>query len=213
MEKGNKYWESVVETANEELAELYAERDELTARLEQIGSAILQREQVQAGLERLIAKEVAPPSAAKVSGIAALSLAAAVRAILQTIQTHQTARGIRDILDASGYDLKQHANPLASIHGILKRLFESGEAVVTEAQGKTFYRIARLKMNRGPSRGLGQFNATAKESSLGLLSRFAPPKRAESAVEQMIEQVEDTGRKKRNSFVSAIEELGKPKKD
>jgi hypothetical protein len=51
-----------------------------------------------------------------------------------------TARGIRDSLAVSGYNLEQHSNPLASIHGVLKRLAERGDVEQLEAEGKTRYR-------------------------------------------------------------------------
>ena len=49
-----------------------------------------------------------------------------------------TARAVRDSLEISGYNLKQHGNPLASIHGVLKRLADSGEAEQIEAGAKRF---------------------------------------------------------------------------
>jgi hypothetical protein len=47
---------------------------------------------------------------------------------------------LRNSLLKEGYDLGDQTNPLASIHSILKRLNESGEAEQTEVDGKAFYR-------------------------------------------------------------------------
>src|SRR6266852_4199010 len=70
-------------------------------------------------------------------------LADAIRKVLYQTQRYMTPIEIRDILDASKYDLTQHSNPLASIHGILKRFVESGEVTSgVSLGGKGFYKIA-----------------------------------------------------------------------
>jgi hypothetical protein len=75
-----------------------------------------------------------------VEGLTDLKLADACRAIVKAGPAYRTARGVRDVLEASGYDLSQHKNPLASIHGVLKRLAEAGEIEETEINGSTRYR-------------------------------------------------------------------------
>jgi hypothetical protein len=209
MKKTGNYWEKVAETVNEELSELYAARDNHTAELETLNERIFERERVLTSLQPLTAKadEALKPSPVKVDGIRErVPLAEAIRMVLQAVQTFQTARAIRDVLEASGFDVTGHSNFLASVHGVLKRFLESGEVVKIDSHGKTVYRIARLK----PSRATRGQHQSATEL---LVRELTTPKRAESAVDQMIEQVEDASRKKRNSFVSTIEELGKPKKD
>ena len=183
MKQGDNYWENVAEKVNEELSELYASRDDYTAELELLNERIFERERILTSLQPLTAKadDALKPSPVRVDGIRdRMPLAEAIRTVLQAIQTFQTARAIRDVLEASGYDLTGHSNFLASVHGVLKRFLESGEAVKMDSHGKTFYRITRLKQNRA-SRG--------QESARELLTReLTTPKPAETAVEKVIEK-------------------------
>ena len=75
-----------------------------------------------------------------VDGVAQLSLAGAIRKILEHNPQWRTPRGVRDSLQASGYDLTQHNNPLASIHGVLNRMAASEGIERTEINGKTRFR-------------------------------------------------------------------------
>ncbi len=123
------------------LAGLRAERDELTDRTEELNKRILQLEQVLNSLAPLVEEirlEIADNMF--VEGISDLGLADACREVLKKSNTFRTARGIRDSLEHSGYDLSQHNNALAGIHGVLKRLAESGEVEQLENEGKTRYR-------------------------------------------------------------------------
>ena len=79
-------------------------------------------------------------------------LADAIREVLNTSQRYMTAIEIRDVLEASKYDLTQHSNPLASIHGILKRFEDSGEVSMVAIGSKSSYRIAARKPNFPPPR-------------------------------------------------------------
>jgi len=69
-----------------------------------------------------------------------LGLADACRAMLQKSGRFVTPVVLRNSLLKEGYDLSEHTNPLASIHSILARLSESGEAEKTDIDGKAFYR-------------------------------------------------------------------------
>jgi hypothetical protein len=52
-----------------------------------------------------------------------------------------TALEVRQMLEAMGFDVARYANDLASIHTILKRLNQSGQAdLVPRAHGKPAYR-------------------------------------------------------------------------
>jgi len=68
-------------------------------------------------------------------------LADAIRAILAVSYGEgSTAKEVRQSLLAIGYDLKKHSNPMAAIHGVLKRLSESHDVEVEkDAQGNTRY--------------------------------------------------------------------------
>jgi hypothetical protein len=139
--KDAAYWRQVHETAAERLAELRAERDARDAELEQLNQEIMRFEQLLASVNPLTSDGIVMCGAGTVvEGIEELGLANACREILKANEQYRTARGIRDSLAVSGYNLEQHSNPLASIHGVLKRLAESGEVEQREAEGKTRYR-------------------------------------------------------------------------
>jgi len=140
MAKDKEYWKATADKAHEVLAELRAERDERAAELEGLNNEILQWEQILTSLRPIAEGKPTAKVTVMIEEVVGLPLTDACRVILRKVNDYQTAKGIRDTLEGSGYDLTQHNNPLASIHGVLKRLFESGEAEQLEASGKTFYR-------------------------------------------------------------------------
>ena len=77
-----------------------------------------------------------------------MGLTDACRLALKTAGHPLTATEVRMQLEASGMDLSWHSNPLASIHTVLKRLCQSGEArFVPRARAKPAYawkRTARI---------------------------------------------------------------------
>jgi hypothetical protein len=74
----------------------------------------------------------------------------ACRALLEASRRFMTPIEVRDALEASKYDLTQHSNPLASIHGVLKRFVASGEAQQIETGSKTSYKLMPRKQNLVP---------------------------------------------------------------
>ena len=139
--KSGRYWIEVRENALAELAERRAERDLKEAELEVLNQEIVRLEQAVAGLSPLASdgSEIVHVGV-RVEGVADMNLADAIRAILKHSPTYRTARGIRDSLRDSGYNLDHHTNHLASIHGVLKRLVDSGDVEPLESEGKTRYR-------------------------------------------------------------------------
>jgi predicted nuclease with TOPRIM domain len=132
-------WKNVLESARRDLDELRANRDELEAELNEVSGQIVQLEQLVASLHPM-ASEVPQEASIMVEGVADLELADAIREVLKQSDQYRTPRGVRDSLRASDYDLDQHTNALASIHGVLKRLVSSREAEQLESKGKTYYR-------------------------------------------------------------------------
>jgi hypothetical protein len=134
------YWKEVLGTARKTLAELRVKRDELDAEREEVNLEIVQLEQVVSNLTPLV-------SESQVEKIIAyrlptdIKLTDACREILKKNDKHMTPIEIRSALEGGGYDLTQHANALASIHGVLKRLAESGEveSITHDIRG-TMYR-------------------------------------------------------------------------
>jgi chromosome segregation ATPase len=132
-------WKKVLESARHDLDELRANRDELEIELNEVNGQIVQLEQLVASLQPM-ASEVPQEAAIIVEGVAELELADAIREVLKQSDQYRTPRGVRDSLRSSSYDLDQHTNALASIHGVLKRLVSSREAEQLESKGKTYYR-------------------------------------------------------------------------
>jgi hypothetical protein len=123
-----EYWREVLETARDTLAQLRVRRDELDAEREEVNLEIVQLEQVVTNLTPLVSE---PPQDTLIYHVATrampANLANACREILKSSNRYLTPIEIRNALEASAYDLSQHANALASIHGVLKRMAESGE--------------------------------------------------------------------------------------
>ena len=69
------------------------------------------------------------------------SLADACRTVLQRTSTRSlTPQEVREELRQLGYALDRHANPMAAIHGVLKRLVEAGDASrVAYASGTVYW--------------------------------------------------------------------------
>jgi hypothetical protein len=154
MANEREFWKGAADKAYEKLAELRAERDDLMAQVETLNDQILQWEMIVKSLNPVASGQVKVSAVRVIENISDVSLTEASRAILQQVRELLTAKGIRNILQASGYQPdKKHSNPLASIHGVLKRLAESGEAEQVEAGGKTFYRWNERGIAIGPVRG------------------------------------------------------------
>ena len=147
------YWLGVKANAAKQLAERRVRYNALEIRRDELASEIVQ-------LEQLI-KSIAPlASESLLTGpLEALdaflddfapdgNLADACRLVLSQSQRFMTPIEIRNILEASKYDLTQHPNPLASIHGILKRFEESGEVTMVAIGDKASYRIAARRPQR-----------------------------------------------------------------
>lgn len=65
----------------------------------------------------------------------------AVRNVLRGNPSYSaTATAVRQMLINNGFDLSSYSNPLASIHTILKRLTERGEAECIINNGEVYYR-------------------------------------------------------------------------
>ena len=156
MNKDKRYWVGVQQAAETRLKDCRIRLGALDIRRTELINQILQLEQFIKSAapltsDRLI--EVSDKVGLKTKSFASDTLADACRKILQDDERHLKPVEIRDILEAGNYDLSQHSNPLASIHGVLKRLSESGEAQQVEAGGKTLYRgTPRLTKKRANSK-------------------------------------------------------------
>jgi len=130
-------------------------------------------------------------------------LADAIRAVLKNNpQRSMSPVEVRDSLTAIGYETSKHKNPLASIHSVLKRLVESGDANSKEAKdgsGTRYWwiRKADTSSSTGLSIGNVRFVNVAAEA-LKIDERFkdlidplaGQGKRMEEIARQIKEQTE-----------------------
>lgn len=205
--KDADYWRKVEETARERLAELRAERDEKEAELEAMGQEIVKLERLVESLYPLAVEVTVSgrPPALKVEGVADLGLADALREILKQGNSYRTARGLRDSLEASDYRLEQHSNPLASIHGLLKRFVERGDVEQLETEGKTRYRWKVVPAPVSLPR--------RRSSALAQLMGLSLPEEPRSALQQFLTDTAKTAKSEnktaRDNFLKTLEETTK----
>jgi hypothetical protein len=115
----------------EEKAEL---QRELVNRDRQIAALI----QTINAIAPLVGKEAVSPPA---------GLTASIRAILAEAAEPLSAAGIRDRLQAIGFDMRSYSNPLATIHTVLRRLLDAREVqghYQTGAEGQSGKRFLAL---------------------------------------------------------------------
>src|SRR5207249_11049436 len=82
--------------------------------------------------------------------ISALNITEGVRTVLRSNpNSHFTATDIRLQVKANGFDLSKHTNPLATIHMVLKRIEQQGDAISWEIEGKTAYQWSGRSLPMG----------------------------------------------------------------
>ncbi|HXC73036.1 MAG TPA: hypothetical protein VN644_23810 [Pyrinomonadaceae bacterium] len=119
---------------NRQLKELDNQRAELNKRISSLTDTI-------SGLALLSGEKPLPPPDIVAAHVKGLGLADACRVILTVRDRFSTPIVVRDMLEHVKYDFGDQANPLASIHSILKRFVDSGEAETLDINGKTGYRL------------------------------------------------------------------------
>jgi hypothetical protein len=70
------------------------------------------------------------------------TLAEAIRTVLKNRKGSLSPTEVRDHVKSLGYDMKDHSNEMAAIHGVLKRLVDAGEVKTKEwknAPGTRYY--------------------------------------------------------------------------
>ena len=163
------YWMGVFETARRRLEELRERRDTLDAEREEVNLEIVQLEQVVNNLTPLIAEvsaDTLPLFLLKNPN--EISLADACREVLKNYNRHMTPIEIRNTLELVGYNLRQHSNALASIHGVLKRMAESGEVEqLTHDVLGTMYRWKKPAATGTPLPAHGAGGGTVKRGNSG----------------------------------------------
>jgi|ERR1700686_3537679 len=140
-------WNEALKAARDEHRHLLQKRDELDAaraeidfEVETIDKRTVQLEHTIASLSELTGANKYPQRLAPID-LNNLQLADACRKVLASVNQYLTPIVIRDALVARRYDLTPYSNPLASLHSVLKRLLDSGEAIRTAGpDGKAMYR-------------------------------------------------------------------------
>ncbi len=158
----NEYWIGVEKEARERLEALRIMLDSLDVQRAERANEILQLEQLIRSIAPFTSDH--PLDAVNkicnnfglVSSLAGLDLADACRKVLQENDRYMSPREIRDILEVNDYHLAQHPNHLASIHGVLKRLVDSGELLrMAESRG-VVYKWNTSSFKHFPLKYLGQ---------------------------------------------------------
>jgi len=156
----HEYWVGVEKEARERLKALRIMLDSLDVQRAERAKQILELEQLIRSLtpftseHPLDATERIVNNFGMVSSLAGLDLAEACRKVLQENDRYMSPREIRDMLEVNDYDLAQHPNHLASIHGVLKRLVESSDALMmAESRGVVYkWNTSGLKRPRRTAR-------------------------------------------------------------
>jgi hypothetical protein len=138
-------YSTILEAAITELADLMRERELLDARRENLNERIIRVREGVVGLSSLAGHD---PDEIRMKYAnlfpelidSDIGFTDAVRKVLAANATLMTPVGVRTGLRTLGFDLDRYSNPLASIHTVLKRLVESGEAEIGTVNESTAYR-------------------------------------------------------------------------
>lgn len=158
----NEYWIGVEKEARERLKALRIMLDSLDVQRAERANEIIQLEQLIRSITPFTSDHPLDADAkllnnfGLVSSLAGLDLADACRKVLQENDRYMSPREIRDMLEANDYDLTQHTNHLASIHGVLKRIVESGEALRMAESSGVVYKWNTSPFKHSPLKHIGQ---------------------------------------------------------
>jgi len=131
-------YKTALQDAQKELAETIAELGKIQGREAALEVRIVELRQSVASLARLCGEKFAEEDE--------LGLTDAIRLALKTAGTPLAAAGVRDRIESMGFDVSRYGNILASIHTVLKRLVDQGQA---EDVGGLNYKWIGTKPPRG----------------------------------------------------------------
>lgn len=212
-----EFWKDALKTAQEQLEALRVRLDSLDAEREEIVNEIVQFEEAIKSLTPLTSeRSLEKINAFLIENATELNLADACREVLKKNDRYMTPIEIRNTLDASNFDLTNYSNPLASIHGVLKRMAESGEIEKHEKDGTTLYRLKRHTVMI-PASGGGSIGRRAVERlaeqldnpTIKAAQRVAAQMNepAMNAAQRVVEQMNQPAMK---AVQRAAEEMNKP---
>jgi len=143
-------WKQALYAARDEHDQLIQKRDEIDAKQadldterETLEKRILQLQQTITSLSELVGETHLQRKLSRTLTLRInnLTLANAIRKVLQSANKYWTPIEVRDMLQLQGYQMSEYSNALASIHAVLKRLRDSDEALrIAGADGKAMYR-------------------------------------------------------------------------
>jgi hypothetical protein len=141
----NDFYKKALDTAIKDLADLMTQREELDNKREEIDRQISHLRSGIFGLSPLCGITVTSmtsdyPDLFPDMIDPEVGLTDAVREILKSTRVFITPVRVRDKLKEAGFDLDKYKNVLASIHTVLKRLYEANEIEMSTREGKTLYR-------------------------------------------------------------------------
>jgi hypothetical protein len=194
-------WNEALKAARDEHRELLQKRDELDAaraeidfEVETIDQRAVQLEHAIASLSELTGANKMPSRLEPID-VNNLKLANACRAVLSSSNKFWTPISVRDHLLSLDYDLKPYNNPLASIHAVLKRLIDSGEAIRTAGpDGKAMYRwkaVPSTVVIRGDTASSGLFSRSAVESAVAKATADLVKRRSTASGRALDKAIED----------------------
>ena len=123
-----------------ELRNLINRRANLDAELSTVNTRIAEVSQAVSALDLLVG-DGASKQTELMMELAGLNLTDAVLEILRQSETHLTPMEISTVLRRAKYRLQDYTNPQASIHTMLRRLVQSGQADTITKDGKMAFRL------------------------------------------------------------------------
>jgi hypothetical protein len=147
-------WKQTLHAARKEYHELIQQRDvidskqaDLDVEREKLETRILQLQKTIDTMSELVGESnfmkamTARPLRLGGGAYDNLKLTEAVRKVLQSADQYWTPISVRDALKAQQYNLSGYTNEMASIHAVLKRIYESGDALrMAGSDSKAMYR-------------------------------------------------------------------------
>jgi hypothetical protein len=160
LEMSKDYWKEVERTAREQLDALRDRYTDLEEEREKIIEEMIRVEQLIKSVAPFTSDQLIdqPGLLNHVVVPAEMGLADACREVLKAHDRYLKPAEIRDILGLGGYDLSQYSNALASIHGVLKRMVESGEVLPAQGASGTLYKWNTSEFKHSPLKYVGQRN-------------------------------------------------------
>ena len=121
--------------ARTEFDNLQTQRAQLKNNLDECDKQIAALVQTINAIAPLVGEEPVAAPATEEPDAPPAGITDSIRTILAEAREPLSASEIRERLETMGFDMKSYSNPLATVHTVLRRLTESGEADAKEQDG------------------------------------------------------------------------------